>query len=124
MSTWRRCTAMRPKAMRPRDSTRRCSIRRSRQGVAEQRRVAGPLGGAANNQACQYDVTRDGRFVINTVLDDAAAVHYAHSELAARREDAAYPPQRISNGKRARDDQSVRERNLQAVRSFQPVELG
>ena len=26
-----------------------------------------------NNQGRQYDVARDGRFLINTVLDDAAA---------------------------------------------------
>jgi len=32
------------------------------------------LGGAVDNgQGRQYDVTRDGRFLINTVLDDASA---------------------------------------------------
>ncbi len=32
------------------------------------------VGGADGNQlGQQYDVTRDGRFLINTVLDDAAA---------------------------------------------------
>ena len=30
-------------------------------------------GGTDNNQGPQYDVARDGRFLINTVLDDAAA---------------------------------------------------
>lgn len=30
-------------------------------------------GGGDNIQAQQYDVTRDGRFLINTVLDDAVA---------------------------------------------------
>jgi len=30
-------------------------------------------GGADNGQGPQYDVARDGRFLINTVLDDAAA---------------------------------------------------
>ncbi len=30
-------------------------------------------GGADSGQGRQYDVTRDGRFLINTVLDDAAA---------------------------------------------------
>lgn len=30
-------------------------------------------GGTDNNVGRQYDVTRDGRFLINTVLDDAAA---------------------------------------------------
>ena len=30
-------------------------------------------GGADNQQGRQYDVTRDGRFLINTVLDDAAS---------------------------------------------------
>ncbi len=30
-------------------------------------------GGANNQQGRQYDVTRDGRFLINTVLDEAAA---------------------------------------------------
>ncbi len=30
-------------------------------------------GGADNNQGRQYDVTRDGRFLINTVLDDASS---------------------------------------------------
>jgi hypothetical protein len=29
--------------------------------------------GAGNNLGWQYDVTRDGRFLINTVLDEAAA---------------------------------------------------
>ena len=31
------------------------------------------FGGADNQQGRQYDVTRDGRFLINTVLDDAGA---------------------------------------------------
>ena len=30
-------------------------------------------GGVDNAQGRQYDVTRDGRFLINTVLDDATA---------------------------------------------------
>jgi hypothetical protein len=30
-------------------------------------------GGVENGQGWQYDVTRDGRFLINTVLDDAAS---------------------------------------------------
>ena len=30
-------------------------------------------GGVDGQQGRQYDVTRDGRFLINTVLDDAAA---------------------------------------------------
>jgi eukaryotic-like serine/threonine-protein kinase len=30
-------------------------------------------GGTDNQQAPQYDVTRDGRFLINTVLDDASS---------------------------------------------------
>ena len=30
-------------------------------------------GGVGNGQGWQYDVTRDGRFLVNTVLDDAAA---------------------------------------------------
>ena len=30
-------------------------------------------GGVDNNQGRQYDVTRDGRFLINTVLDETAA---------------------------------------------------
>ena len=30
-------------------------------------------GGLDNAQGRQYDVTRDGRFLINTVLDDATA---------------------------------------------------
>ena len=30
-------------------------------------------GGNDNNQGRNYDVTRDGRFLVNTVLDDAAA---------------------------------------------------
>ena len=30
-------------------------------------------GGADIQQGRQYDVTRDGRFLINTVMDDAAA---------------------------------------------------
>ncbi len=30
-------------------------------------------GGGDGNQGRQYDVTRDGRFLINTVLNDAAA---------------------------------------------------
>ena len=30
-------------------------------------------GGVDNSQGRQYDVTRDGRFLINTVLDDATA---------------------------------------------------
>ena len=30
-------------------------------------------GGADAQQGRQYDVTRDGRFLINTVLDEAAA---------------------------------------------------
>ena len=30
-------------------------------------------GGVDNGQSRNYDVTRDGRFLINTVLDDAAA---------------------------------------------------
>ena len=30
-------------------------------------------GGVDNGQGRQYDVTRDGRFLINTVLDDQAA---------------------------------------------------
>ena len=34
-------------------------------------RVSG--GGVDNGQGRQYDVARDGRFLINTVLDDAAA---------------------------------------------------
>ena len=34
-------------------------------------RVAG--GGVDNAQGAQYDVARDGRFLINTVLDDASA---------------------------------------------------
>ena len=34
-------------------------------------RVVG--GGTDTSQGRQYDVTRDGRFLINTVLDEAAA---------------------------------------------------
>lgn len=30
-------------------------------------------GGADNGQGWHYDVARDGRFLINTVLDDAAS---------------------------------------------------
>ena len=30
-------------------------------------------GGVDNGQGRQYDVTRDGRFLVNTVLDDAAS---------------------------------------------------
>ena len=30
-------------------------------------------GGVDNTQGQQYDVTRDGRFLINTVLDDASS---------------------------------------------------
>ena len=30
-------------------------------------------GGVENAQGRQYDVTRDGRFLINTLLDDASA---------------------------------------------------
>jgi hypothetical protein len=30
-------------------------------------------GGVDNSQGRQYDVTPDGRFLINTVVDDAAA---------------------------------------------------
>ena len=30
-------------------------------------------GGLDNQQTRQYDVTRDGRFLINTVLDDVSA---------------------------------------------------
>ena len=30
-------------------------------------------GGVDNAQGRQYDVTRDGRFLINTVLDDASS---------------------------------------------------
>jgi hypothetical protein len=30
-------------------------------------------GGADNGQGRQYDVSRDGRFLINTVLEDATA---------------------------------------------------
>jgi hypothetical protein len=30
-------------------------------------------GGGENGQGWQYDVSRDGRFLINTVLDDAAS---------------------------------------------------
>ncbi len=29
-------------------------------------------GGVANTQGRQYDVARDGRFLINTVIDDAS----------------------------------------------------
>jgi hypothetical protein len=29
-------------------------------------------GGTDNNQGRQYDVSRDGRFLINTILDDAS----------------------------------------------------
>ena len=36
-----------------------------------QTRIVG--GGVDNQQSRQYDVTRDGRFLINTVLDDAAS---------------------------------------------------
>jgi hypothetical protein len=31
-------------------------------------------GGANNGQGREYDVARDGRFLINTVLDDAAPI--------------------------------------------------
>ena len=36
-----------------------------------QTRISG--GGSDNNVGRQFDVTRDGRFLINTVLEDAAA---------------------------------------------------
>ena len=39
--------------------------------VLFQTRIYG--GGVDNQQGRQYDVTRDGRFLINTVLDDAAS---------------------------------------------------
>ena len=35
-------------------------------------RISG--GGADNNQGRQYDVTRDGRFLVNTVLEDSAPI--------------------------------------------------
>ncbi len=31
------------------------------------------VGGGANGAGREYDMSRDGRFLINTVLDDAAA---------------------------------------------------
>ena len=44
-------------------------------------------GGTDNAQGRQYDVTRDGRSLINTVLDEAAApitlIQNSHGELAA-----------------------------------------
>src|SRR5262245_66108599 len=44
---------------------------RSRPTVLFQTRIYG--GGSDNGQGWQYDVSRDGRFLINTVLDESAS---------------------------------------------------
>ena len=41
--------------------------------VPHQRKVIPGCAGADTGQGRNYDVTRDGRFLINTVLDEAAS---------------------------------------------------